>query len=209
MSFLHVLSYGGAIVGFLFFILSLACGLYYLAELVEEYTVMTRKIIKHVTVFVVTAHILLWLFDGFPFWRITFSITCHGIYSLNLETFPFINLTSLPFVASCVLVLFDHFQWFQYFTLRHFPFLDIAAFFGICVWLVPFAYFISLSANDHALPSFDPNIQNIDSIPARNKAGILKNFLTMLLQKKDDFIPMISSSSASSSSASLHSRKII
>jgi hypothetical protein len=30
--------------------------------------------------------------------------------------------------------------------------MDIAAFFGVCVWLIPFAYFISLSANDNALP---------------------------------------------------------
>ncbi|CAG8440708.1 2152_t:CDS:2 [Ambispora leptoticha] len=181
----------------------------YLAELVEEYTVMTRKIIKNVTVLVVIAQILLWLLDGFPFWRITFSITCHGVYSLNLATFPYINLKSLPFVASCVLVIFDHFLWFQYFTSRYFRFMDIAAFFGICVWLVPFAYFISLSANDNALPSFDPNTQNIDAIPAKNKAGLLKNVLTVLLQKKEDLIPMISSATTSSSSASLHSRKII
>jgi hypothetical protein len=51
-----------------------------------------------------------------------------------------------------VLVLIDHFVWFQYFTRHYTPFMDIAAFFGICVWLIPFAYFISLSANDNALP---------------------------------------------------------
>ncbi|RUS16609.1 transmembrane adaptor Erv26-domain-containing protein [Endogone sp. FLAS-F59071] len=51
-----------------------------------------------------------------------------------------------------VLVLVDHFVWFQYFTRHYVPFGDIAAFFGICVWIVPFAYFISLSANDNALP---------------------------------------------------------
>ena len=54
-----------------------------------------------------------------------------------------------------MLVLVDHFLWFQYFTTtRYFVFVDVAAFFGICVWLIPFAYFISLSANDNALPSF-------------------------------------------------------
>lgn len=31
--------------------------------------------------------------------------------------------------------------------------MDIAAFFGLCVWLIPFAYFISLSANDNTLPT--------------------------------------------------------
>ncbi|KAF0427353.1 DUF396-domain-containing protein [Gigaspora margarita] len=109
MSLLHLLSYGAALLAFLFVVLSLACGLYYLAEFVEEYTVLTRKIIKNVTGVVVAIHILLWMFDDFPFWRIIFSVMCHGVYTLNLKTFPFISLTSIQFIASCVLVLIDHF----------------------------------------------------------------------------------------------------
>jgi type IV secretory pathway TrbD component len=42
--------------------------------------------------------------------------------------------------------------------------MDIAAFFGLCVWLVPFAYFISLSANDNALPTSGKNIDEFDGI---------------------------------------------
>ncbi|GBB99673.1 hypothetical protein RclHR1_00360022 [Rhizophagus clarus] len=194
MTLLHLLSYAAAILAFLFLTLSLACGLYYLAELVEEYTVLTKKIIKKITLMVVVIHVLLWLFDSFPFWRILFSIMCHGAYTMNLETFPFINLTSLTFITSCVLVLADHFLWFQYFTSRYFAFVDVAAFFGICVWLIPFSYFISLSANDNALPSFDPNI---GSIPSRNKTGLLKNLLNFILQKKDDVIPTTSTSNSS------------
>jgi len=32
-------------------------------------------------------------------------------------------------------------------------FTEIASFFGICVWLVPFALFVSLSASDNILPT--------------------------------------------------------
>lgn len=32
-------------------------------------------------------------------------------------------------------------------------FMDVAAFFGICVWAAPLFLFLSLSANDNALPS--------------------------------------------------------
>ena len=32
-------------------------------------------------------------------------------------------------------------------------FTEIAAFFGLCVWLVPFALFVSLSASDNVLPT--------------------------------------------------------
>ncbi|CAG8491307.1 229_t:CDS:2 [Diversispora eburnea] len=115
---------------------------------------------------------------------------CHGIYTLNLKTFPFISLTSPPLILSCVLVIVNHFQWFQYFTSRYFVFMEVAAFFGTCIWMIPFAYFISISANDNTLPSFDPNVHNDDHLPARNKGGILKNLFNFILQKKDNMIPM-------------------
>ncbi|CAH1761642.1 11875_t:CDS:2 [Entrophospora sp. SA101] len=88
--------------------------------------------------------------------------------------------------------------------------MDIASFFGVCVWLIPFTYFISLSANDNALPSYDPNIySNADEIPARSKVGLLKKFLNFILQKKNTLIPMattptLSSVPSSSVTSALH-----
>lgn len=35
-------------------------------------------------------------------------------------------------------------------------FTEIASYFGICVWLVPFALFVSLSASDNVLPYENP-----------------------------------------------------
>lgn len=40
-----------------------------------------------------------------------------------------------------------------YFPDRFPTFTEISAFFGICVWMVPFALFVSLSASDNVLPS--------------------------------------------------------
>ncbi|KFH73033.1 hypothetical protein MVEG_00258 [Podila verticillata NRRL 6337] len=176
---LTLISYAGTGIAFLFSTLSLACGLYYLAELVEEYTVLTKKIIKGLTVAVAVLHLALWLLDGFPFSKILFSLFCHAVYSLNLGKFPYISLLSLPFLASCALVLCDHFMWFQFFTRRYYSFMSIASFFGICVWMIPFAYFISLSANDNALPSFDKTEQS------QKKNGILKSIFGSLLNKKE------------------------
>ncbi|KAG0246348.1 erv26 super protein [Mortierella sp. GBA43] len=109
-----------------------------------------------------------------------FSLGCHAVYSLNLANFPYINLLSVPFILSCVLVLVDHFMWFQYFSRNYYTFMNIASFFGICVWLIPFSYFISLSANDNALPSFDKSQEN-----KQKKNGILKTIFGMVLNKKD------------------------
>lgn len=70
-------------------------------------------------------------------------------------------------MLSCVLVVSNHFLWFGYFS-EHVPappgygggslgyhpeFSEIASFFGVCVWLVPFALFVSLSASDNVLPT--------------------------------------------------------
>ncbi|KAF9929639.1 erv26 super protein [Mortierella alpina] len=183
---LTLISYAGSAIAFLFSTLSLACGLYYLAELVEEYTVLTKKIIKGLTLAVVVLHLSLWLLDGLPFTKIMFSLACHGVYSMNLANFPYINLLSFPFIASCALVLIDHFMWFQYFSRHYYNFMSIASFFGICVWMIPFAYFISLSANDNALPSFDKSQDN-----RQKKNGILKSVFGVFLNRKETTPPLV------------------
>ncbi|ORZ03469.1 transmembrane adaptor Erv26-domain-containing protein [Syncephalastrum racemosum] len=196
---LHLVAYVATILGFCFLVLSLACGLYYLAELVEEYTVYTKKVIKAMTIVVVSIHVLLWVVDGLPFFRLAFSIMCHGVYTLNLKTFPFINLLSPAFIASCLLVFVDHFVWFRYFSVHYRAFMDIAAFFGVCVWLIPFTYFISLSANDNALPlSSNQEPSTVDAIPSQHKKGLFRSVFSIFERKSDMEFPAASASSSSS-----------
>ena len=123
---------------------------------------------------IILVHFLLYFYDSLPLTQILFSVFCHIVYLQNFtSTWPFISLTSLSFLGSCVLVVVDHFMWFFYFAkvtqeARHrahrsyrgppLPhtvpnFGDIATFFGICVWLAPLFLFLSLSANDNALPT--------------------------------------------------------
>ena len=52
-----------------------------------------------------------------------------------------------------VLTLVDHFCWFFYFTSKYHSILEIASFFTLIVWIVPFMFFLSLSANEFTLPS--------------------------------------------------------
>ncbi|KAG2209304.1 hypothetical protein INT46_003973 [Mucor plumbeus] len=199
-SVLHFVAYGATGLAFCFVVLSLACGLYYLAELVEEYSVYTKKVIKWMTAFIISLHVLFWIFDRLPFFYLAFSIICHCVYSLNLKNFPFISLTSIPFLSSCVLVFVDHFLWFNYFTTHYKPFMDIAAFFGLCVWLVPFAYFISLSANDNALPTSDPAF--VDAIPNQHKQGLMKTLLSTIgIKTQDTSMPTTSTPTEFNSSA--------
>ena len=50
---------------------------------------------------VMIIYILLWLFDELPFFRVIFSIFCHLTYSILLDNFPDIQISSPSFILSC------------------------------------------------------------------------------------------------------------
>jgi hypothetical protein len=118
---------------------------------------------------IIALHVVLYFSDSLPFLHTVFSIACHVVYLQNFSaSWPLISLSSVSFIASCFCVIGDHFLWFFYFSrlaheARHkrtyrgpvpnvLGFTEIASFFGICVWLAPLFLFLSLSANDNALP---------------------------------------------------------
>jgi len=79
----------------------LASGLYYLSELVEERTVLSKKILTYLIYFVIGLQLCLWLFDGFPWMWILLSIASHVLYLQNLRRFPIVKLSDPIFLISC------------------------------------------------------------------------------------------------------------
>ncbi|KAK6531994.1 erv26 superfamily protein [Orbilia ellipsospora] len=182
MWILPLVGYIGIIFGFTFLTLAIASGLYYLSELVEEHTVVSRRILTRLIQAIIIIHILLLVIDRFPFFLTAFSAASHGVYAMNLRRFPMVALSDGWFIGSCILVVSNHILWFRHFskppepmynygaptsaynrhrqtyasTMEYKPvpsFSEISAFFGLCVWLVPFALFVSLSAGENVLPS--------------------------------------------------------
>ncbi|KIM68901.1 hypothetical protein SCLCIDRAFT_104590, partial [Scleroderma citrinum Foug A] len=149
----------------------LASGLLYISELIEEHARIAKLIGQRGTYLVILFHVLLYICDSLPLPHTLFSILCHAVYLQNFSnTWPVISLSSVSFIASCILAVSNHFMWFMYFSrisrearqtysryrgpIVEVPgFADIATFFGTCVWLVPLFLFLSLSANDNALPT--------------------------------------------------------
>lgn len=185
--FLQLISYAGIVVGFLFLVLSIALGLYYVSELVEEHTEPTKRFLKRLIYGIIVLLILLWLFDSFPFKLTMISVISYLIYLQNLVRFPYVQLTSPIFLASCVLVIVNHFLWFDHFHNPYIPpleerlkpnyqmpriplFGEVCSFFGLIVWLVPFALFVSLSAHDNLLPH---HMENVDASKKKN-TGLAK-----------------------------------
>lgn len=165
---IEIVAVAGTIFGFLFLTLSIASGLYYLSELVEEHTIPAKRFLTRSIYTVITILTLLLLLDHFPFKLTVFSIVSHAVYYRNLNQFPLIRLSSPSFILSCILLLSNHILWFKHFNnaevqqgqellftgaqQRRYSFSEVASFFAICVWFVPFALFVSLSAGDYVLP---------------------------------------------------------
>ncbi|CDR39391.1 CYFA0S03e02784g1_1 [Cyberlindnera fabianii] len=163
---LQLLSYVGIVLGFVFLTLAIASGLYYVSELVEEHTVPAKRFLTRAIYTIMVVYVLLFLVDGFPLWLTLFSLATYWVYLQNLKKFPFIDLSGPAFIASCVLVIVNHYLWFQYFStpkpsygrgssyqppkVATFP--EVASFFGMLIWFIPFALFVSLSASENVLP---------------------------------------------------------
>ncbi|KAJ5647562.1 hypothetical protein N7520_007239 [Penicillium odoratum] len=174
MWILSLVGYLGVIVGFAFLTLAIASGLYYLSELVEEHTVLARKLLSRLIYGIIIIQVLLVIFDRFPVWLSLLSILSHLVYASNLRRFPIVKLSDPLFILSCILVLLNHWLWFRHFSKPPSPsrqadnnwrqpyqvnydempsFSEVSSYFGLCVWLVPFALFVSLSAGENVLPS--------------------------------------------------------
>ncbi|KAK3167987.1 hypothetical protein OEA41_004433 [Lepraria neglecta] len=204
MWILPLVGYAGVLLGFCFLTLAIASGLYYLSELVEEHTVIARKLLTRLIYTVISIQALLAVIDRFPFLLSSLSIASHAVYMGNLRHFPIVKLTDPVFILSCLLVLLNHFLWFRHFSTppsssrNTYPtslydrpdiptFTEIASYFGICVWLVPFALFVSLSAGENVLPSMgseyatggsvgtgDGGLGGVGDSGARRKKGLVK-----------------------------------
>jgi hypothetical protein len=202
---LHYLSYVAVLAAFAFITLSLASGLLYVSELIEEHSRVAKVVGQRGIYAIILLHTFLYFFDSLPLQNILFSIICHIVYLQNFSiTWPIISLTSIPFIASCILVISDHFLWFFHFArltqdARHSShrtykaqpipktpgFVEIATFFGVCVWLAPLFLFLSLSANDNALPlsTAEPGTPTTASIsfPApQARASLFKSAFSVL-----------------------------
>jgi len=171
MWILPLLGYLGMLLGFCFLTLAIASGLYYLSELVEEHTVIAKRLLTRMVYSVIAVQVLLALIDGFPYLLSLLSIGSHIVYLGNMRRFPVVKLSDPLFLTSCVLVLLNHYLWFSHFSKTprgparsmydspDYPtFTEIASYFGLCVWLVPFALFVSLSASDNVLPTMGSEV---------------------------------------------------
>ncbi|KAI1295499.1 Uncharacterized protein HDE_05572 [Halotydeus destructor] len=159
MWFMVVLSWMGIIFQLFFIVLAVASGLYYLAELVEEYTTTAGKVIKYIIFFTTCIYLMLLIFEDLPYSMVICGLVSQVVHFSLLSNFPYFEFTSPSFLVGCVLLVVNHYLAFSHFAAKFYPFTQVLGFFTLCLWIVPFAFFISLSANDNVLPTLSESRQ--------------------------------------------------
>ncbi|XP_014288336.1 protein TEX261 [Halyomorpha halys] len=149
---LYLLSWFGIIVQMSFLLIAIASGLYYLAEIVEENTEITKKVIRWLSIFVLLVYTAILLFEDLPFILVLCGMLSQIVHLVILLDFPYITINSFSFISAILLFIINHYLAFGFFSGIFMPFYELLGYFTICIWLVPFALFISLSANDNVLP---------------------------------------------------------
>lgn len=170
-----------------FMAVCLATGLYYLAEMVEEYTRLTKKVLDWSIKASYGFHALLFIVDRMPFFACAVSCLAQFAYSRMLKRFPFIDFTSGEFLGSVAAMGATHWVWVRHFHSTYHSTEYVLGFFFMIVWFVPFGFFISIAANESVLPGGAtvpgaPSSGNLGGYdPNRGGGKKTRNALLMLL----------------------------
>uniref|UniRef100_A0A6B2LK10 Protein TEX261 n=1 Tax=Arcella intermedia TaxID=1963864 RepID=A0A6B2LK10_9EUKA len=181
---MSLVRYASYAIVFSFSTVCLACGLYYLAELIEEYEKTAKKTLKYIILGVFVAQFAVW-FEGFPLTSIAVSMFGNGLYFKLLEHYPHIKITNSLFILSIVVFLLCHYLWFDFFSKNYYPFGEVVSFFIVCVWLVPLTFFIGLSTDETSLPytSISASGELLDDNLPRRKGNMIVSFFTTIQNK--------------------------
>jgi len=193
MSLLYILIFVAILFQICFVTLAAAAGLYYLAELVEEYTVVAKKVITYLVLTTTLIYILFIFLDRLPWSMVICGLIAQLMHGLIMANFPYVKLLSVPFIGAFTMLLVNHWLAFQFFGQNYYAFSEVLGYFTLCLWIVPFALFVSLNANDNVLPTVNERSDLLNDsdivtnyFSSRNKRIGL---LSLINYAKDSILP--------------------
>lgn len=127
-------------------------GLYKAVEYIEDKTYAAKKKIEQIIITIAILHLFL-LFRGVNFFLILYSLSIQGTFYTLLESYPNINPGNPTFILGSVMSLGNHFFILRAMILGKHYIIETLFSFVVFVWATPFCFFLSLSANDEALPT--------------------------------------------------------
>lgn len=102
-----------------------AAGLYYLAELVEEYTVAAKKTITVLILATTLIFVLFIFFDRLPWSMVLCGLLAQLCHIIIMNSFPYVQFTSISFMGACVMLVVNHWLAFTYFSSNWYQFSEV------------------------------------------------------------------------------------
>ncbi|XP_028041253.1 protein TEX261 [Bombyx mandarina] len=177
MLFLYLLSYLSLFIQGVFITLAVAAGLYYLAEIVEDNTVFAKQVITYAVFTTAVIHLCLMIFEEIPLQMNILGLIQQLLHLLLLRDFPAVRVTSFSFLTALMTLAVHHYLAFKYFGAVYYAFSEVLAYFTLCLWVVPFGLFVSLSANDYVLPTTE------EKHPLLGDSNVLTDYLSRKSKK--------------------------
>lgn len=159
-------------------------------ELVEEYSEKAKKVIKIATNFTILIYALFFITEDFPISINIFGILAQISHLFILRTFPEVRIASLEFLSAVILLVINHYLAYSHFNEVYYTLSEILGYFTLCLWLVPFSLFVSLSANDQVLPTYQESARSSEDVVTNYfSSKKRKNLLNLFKNAKESLLP--------------------
>lgn len=122
---IYFLSYISLAVHVVFVTVSFAAGLYYISEIVEEYTEKAKKIIRIMSFVTIVLYFLL-MTENFSWLIIICGLLAQGAHLVILSGFPNIKILSLEFWCAILLLFVNHYLAYSHFQEVYFSMSEVS-----------------------------------------------------------------------------------
>lgn len=172
-----------------------ACGLYYLAELIEEYINTTKRVVSLAIKVEFAVHALL-LVDRLPLRCLALGVVAHIAYLRLLRRFPYIQPGSGDGLLAIVTFLVSNGLWIHHFWRSYHTVEFILAFLLATTWLVPSALFLGMAGEQSVLPGAGGYPYSTHATGStgsgsgqRSRRGLALRVFDVLRRKRDEVLP--------------------
>ncbi|KAM0686844.1 erv26 superfamily protein [Conglomerata obtusa] len=154
-------------------LLSLGIGLYKAVEYIEDKTFAAKKKIEQIIIGISIFHLYM-LIRGVSKLILIYSLVIQYLFYSLLDIYPNIQPSNPVFIAGSVMALGNHFLMLKAMILGNYFVAEMIIVFVVGVWCTPFCFFLSLSANDEALP-----------VKGKKANTWIKRFISNIIAKKE------------------------
>lgn len=138
------------IIGSIGSLLGIGLGIVKSIDYIEDRAYAAKKHIETIVQVSAGLHVVL-LLRGVSFLQVLFSLSVQYSFYCLLDMYPLVKMDNPYFIYGTVASLINHFLTIRLIFSRSVVYGMEVVFYFVLIWVTPFCFFLSLSANDEAL----------------------------------------------------------